>query len=228
MADPWTFGWTQLLTIIGFVITLVIALGGLRTFKRWRREKLEERKIEIAFDALSIAYETKFVFEHIRSVMASSPEWSEMPQLPDDDDNKRSRRGSFYAVFKRIEQNKDFFERVWKLQPRFMAIFGPHVEAIFVKLHSARRDIEVAAQMLFQQALEQERSSDKSTRELYEQMRADLWAPYGARTKDGDKVGKKLDEFRTEMEALCAPIVASFRMDDPKSFWSRHWFSEAT
>lgn len=32
MQDPWIFGWTQLLTIIGFAITIAIAIGGFRTF----------------------------------------------------------------------------------------------------------------------------------------------------------------------------------------------------
>lgn len=31
MNDPWAFGWTQLLTLIGFVITIGIAVDGFRT-----------------------------------------------------------------------------------------------------------------------------------------------------------------------------------------------------
>jgi hypothetical protein len=57
MADPWTFGWTQLLTIIGFIITISIAVGGFRTFNRWKREKIEEKRIDIAIEALALVYE---------------------------------------------------------------------------------------------------------------------------------------------------------------------------
>jgi hypothetical protein len=67
MNDPWAFGWTQLLTVIGMAITTTIALAGFRTFGRWRREKIEERRIELALEALSLAYESKAVFGHIRS-----------------------------------------------------------------------------------------------------------------------------------------------------------------
>jgi hypothetical protein len=123
--DPWQFGWTQLLTIVGFLITLGIAIGGFRTFGRWKREKLEERKIEIAFEGLSIAYETKFIFDAIRSPAAFPYEWRDMPRMDGETDNDWSRRGSFYAILKRIANNKDFFERIWKLQPRFMAVFKP-------------------------------------------------------------------------------------------------------
>jgi hypothetical protein len=57
--DPWAFGWTQLLTIIGFCITVTIALGSFRTFNRWRREKIEEKRLDVALEALSIAYEAQ-------------------------------------------------------------------------------------------------------------------------------------------------------------------------
>jgi hypothetical protein len=60
--DPWAFGWTQVFTLVGFGITITIAIGGFRSFERWRREKLEERRIETAFEALTIAHETKFIF----------------------------------------------------------------------------------------------------------------------------------------------------------------------
>ena len=67
MNNPWAFGWTQLLTIVGMLLTLGIATTGFRTFGRWKREKLEERRIETAIDALALVYESKFIFDHIRS-----------------------------------------------------------------------------------------------------------------------------------------------------------------
>ena len=57
--DPWAFGWTQLFTIAGLLMTGGFAIAGLRTFDKWRREILEEKRIDIAFEALSIAYESK-------------------------------------------------------------------------------------------------------------------------------------------------------------------------
>jgi hypothetical protein len=62
-ANPWAFGWTQVFTIVGFVITLAIAFGGFRTFDRWKRERLEEKKIEIAFEMLAIAMRLNTFFK---------------------------------------------------------------------------------------------------------------------------------------------------------------------
>jgi len=67
------------------------------------------------------------------------------PKLPA---NPRAGRASLFVVRRRIEQNKDFFDHVWELQPKFMAIFGRDTENIFLLVHKARRDIEVACEIL--------------------------------------------------------------------------------
>ena len=79
MATAWTFGWTQLLTIVGYIITIAIAVGGFRTFGRWKKEKIEEKRIETAIEALALVYESKFIFDHIRSEMSFAYEWKDMP-----------------------------------------------------------------------------------------------------------------------------------------------------
>ncbi len=205
--DPWAFGWTQLLTIVGFIITGAIAVGGFGTFERWRKQKLEEKKIEVALEALSTAYQSKFVFEHIRGPMAYSYEWADMPVRAGDTDDKRHSRGAYFAPLKRISQNKEFFEHLWKLQPLAMAVFGPRVEDIFLKIHQARRDIEVAAQMLMESVDDPCRGSDQTTIELYKQMRVDIYGHGSQFTKEGDRVGAKLDDFRSGMESLFRPII---------------------
>jgi hypothetical protein len=206
MTDPWAFGWTQTLTLAGLTLTALIAIFGFRTFGRWRREKLEERRIEVAFEALEIAYETKFVFQHIRGALVQGYEWDDMPERPGDTEDKRNRRGSYYATFKRIEQNKGFFEKVWKLQPKCMVVFGRDIEQTFIKLHKTRRSIEVGAQMLAQTVDYPAREADQTTRQLYEQMRRDIW-DHGDFEAEKDRVGKQLKEFENELEAIALPVV---------------------
>ncbi len=110
MTTPWTFGWTQLLTIIGFIITTTIAIGGFRTFGRWKKEKIEEKRIDTAIDALVIAYESKFVFDTIRSIMSFSYEWEDIPASYGSE-AERNTRGPFYATLSRIDAHKEFFEK---------------------------------------------------------------------------------------------------------------------
>ena len=53
--DPWAFGLNQVLTVIDFAITTFIAYAGFKTFDKWKREQLEERRIDIALEALALA-----------------------------------------------------------------------------------------------------------------------------------------------------------------------------
>jgi transposase-like protein len=147
-ADPWVFGWTPLLTLIGFAITLGLGVAGFNTFGKWKRQLIEERRLETAIEALSLAYESKYVFDIIRSPMSFEYEWDDMPKTQGETEKERRRKGSFYAVARRIRLNKDFFERAFKLQPRCMAMFGKEAEDIFMLMHQARRAIEVSSQML--------------------------------------------------------------------------------
>jgi hypothetical protein len=139
--------------------------------------------------------------------MAYSYEWADMPEQVGDTNDKRHSRGAYFAPLKRIQQNKEFFDQLWKVQPLAMAVFGPRVEDIFLKAHQARRDIEVAAQMLMESVDDPYRGSDQNTIELYKQMRVDIYGHGGQYTKEGDRVGAKLDDFRSGMGALFRPVI---------------------
>ena len=204
-SNPWAFGWTQLLTVIGFIITIFIAVGGFRTFGRWKREQLEEKRIETAIDALAIVYESKFVFDHIRSVMSFDYEWKDMPDSYGTTEEQRGARGPYYATLKRIERNKDFFERAWKMQVRCTALFGPQVEETFLLMQRARRKVEVSAQMLLRDPEPQHKTEDNIN--TWNSFRADVWPAYGDLAKGGDEVGRMLTEFKDKMETLCRPII---------------------
>lgn len=208
MDHPWAFGWTQVFTIFGFGITIAIAVGGFRSFDRWRREKLEERRIDTAFEALTIAHETKFIFGNIRSPLTEGYEWADMPAWENDTEDRRRQRGPYFAAIKRINSNAKFFEKIWAIQPRCMALFGASVEQTFIKLHQARRHIEVAAQMLAQRANDEDpyRDDTEDTKRLYQQLRSDIW-DQGGYQPELDRVGRLLKEFVAETIAYAEPVV---------------------
>jgi hypothetical protein len=210
--DPWTFGWSQLLTIVGFAITICIAFGGFRTFGRWKREKLEEKRMEIAIEALALAYQAKYVFQNIRGPFIPVTEWKDMPRLPEETDNDWNRRGSFYAIIQRINDNKEFFQNIWAIQPRFMAIFGPESEAIFMLIHEARRFIVVSVQTLALRRASGVRRRPEQGQSIVDRAEADIWDGSANAHEVPDRVGIQIDDFRTKIEALCRPIIdRSFR-----------------
>lgn len=192
--------------IVGFIITSIFAALGLRTFSGWKREKIEEARIEIALKGLALAYESTIVFDEIRAPLRNEYEWDDMASEPETVE-RRGLRGSHYAVLKRIDERKDFFERVWATQPSFMAVFGPETEEIFSKLHSARRWIEVSAGALMDEVRIELNPADKEGRALRMQMRRDTSCSRGEAGREGDRVGALVLEFRKGIEKLARPVV---------------------
>lgn len=194
-ADPWVFGSTQLLTVIGFILTGLIAIAGFRSFEKWKREKLEEKRIEIGFEALALGYEAKSILDGIRNPGSVDVEWADL----NGDEGQRQRAGPFFATLKRLEKNSEYFERVWRLQPRFMAAFGKDTAAIFQKIHQARSSVQVSAGMLMRAAFRNEPYRDDQFRIKLE---AAVW-----NTDENDEIGSLISDFENAIEAKCFPIV---------------------
>jgi len=202
-AHPWEFGWTQVLTIIGFAITIAIAIGGFRTFGRWKRELIEERRVNIALDVLSIAHESKFVFARIRDPNGFEGEWKTMPIRDGENEIDRSRRGGPYAILVRLNNHADYFERVSRLQPKAIAVFGAKTEKAFERLNKAETFVRDAAmQLTWQLPVHPEKPTNENF-ETRMRLRGDLWAGF----QKPDRVEVELSAFRSEIEAIFQSVI---------------------
>jgi hypothetical protein len=88
-----------------------------------------------------------------------------------------------------------------------MALFGQQVEQTFMKLHQARRYIEVAVQMLADKANDEHNQHSEDTRQLYKQLRRDV-SDHGTFEPEKDRVGHLLRDFVAEIIALADPVIA--------------------
>lgn len=214
MSSPWDFGWTQVLTLIGFLITVTIAIAGFRSFGRWKREKLEEKRIEIALEALSLAYESREVFEMIRNPGSFGHEWADMPRKEQMTESEWNQRGPFYAIMKRVQDQNSFFDRVAKLRPRFLAVFGTQNEECFKFIKEARAYVFVSAKTLCFSP------PGYFDAKAVHRMECDIWEGIAEGNNVEDRVGKKVDRFVTLIESLCRPIVD--RSYSPKTTLEKH------
>jgi hypothetical protein len=211
MSDPWAFRWTQVLTLLGFAITILIAIGGFRTFGRWRREKIEEKRIDAAVDALVLIREAKWVFENIRSPMSFDYEWKDMPKPAGEEDAMRRTKGSYFAILKRLEFHREFFDRAWKLPIRCGALFGQRAEDALLLLQKARREVEVSAGMLVRDPVPE--VATEANKKTWEKFRTDVWDGYGQVHGTRDTVAEKLQECNDAIERICRPVLErQFRM----------------
>jgi hypothetical protein len=204
MSMDLTVTWAHILSAIGLLITVIIAVAGFRTFGRFKKERIEEKRIDLAIEALAFAHKSKFIFDYIRAPLTLPAEWEDMPSGMGSH-SRREESGQYYAILKRISKTREFIDQAWDIQVRCTAIFGVDTEKTFLLLHEARRQIEVSAEMLMREPEPTIKSTDNV--DTWNRMRADLHSAYGRLTKDGDQVGKKLVDFVNGVEKLCRPVV---------------------
>ncbi|WP_097671997.1 hypothetical protein [Bradyrhizobium sp. C9] len=204
--DPWAFGWTHVLTIVGFCVTIGIAYFGFRTFDRWKREKIEEKRIDIAIQALELAYEVQEAFSIIRSSGTFGSEYADMPRREGENDASYSARGSFYAILKRVQNHDDLFERLAKFRPRYIALFGVEAADFFQAAREARAFVVVSAQELCYRPFIGPNAQDRRTR-----MECDVWEGmaevYQQEIKDANRVDVRVKTFVDAIEKACRPII---------------------
>lgn len=196
--------------MLGLILTAIVAIAGFRSFRRWKREKIEERRIEVALDALALAYEARFRFEAIRSPVFRDDEYEGIDKQTTGDVTfmvaYREGQKSPYAVLKRVQSNHDFFDRLYDIEPKFMAIFGEETHLIFELLYDAKVAVETGARALYEEARIEHDPADTDARERLRQFRRVVFASKGAIAAE-DKVGQKILAFQKEIEGLCRPIV---------------------
>ena len=201
MASPWDFGWQQLFGAAQLLTTIVIAGVTYRSFQKWKREKLEEKRLDIALEALAVAYDTETVFKRIRHIFASAAELATIPKPDGMSDSDFDVRKTFIATLHRVDNEREFFERVAKLRPRLIAVFGRATEPAFEQLWMARNRVIVAAQMLIS-------TPRHSTRDdLRTQLEGAVWDMGLDHEKGGFEVTKHYSFFIAEIERLCKPVI---------------------
>ena len=207
--DVWKDFAGPAVTLIGFAVTTTLAIVGLNTFGRWKKEKIEEKRIDVAIEALACAYEAKFVFEAIRFRLVRDYEYQDMNLNGDSVivlDERRKNQGGPYAVLKRLEHHEEFFERVRKLEPKFMAVFGGDTEEIFSLLFGAKSTVVSTAEALIDEYRVELDATDTEGRERRKRWRSIVFASPGKIEPDDD-VGTKVLEFKSLIEKRCRPIV---------------------
>jgi len=115
----------------------------------------------------------------------------------------RNRRGGSYATLVRLNAHADYFERVSRLQPKAIAVFGAAVEVAFQRLNEAQILVrDAAVQLTWHLPVRPEKRSEEDF-EMRMRLRGDLWAGF----QEPDRVEMELSAFRNEIEAIFRPII---------------------
>lgn len=198
--------------LFGVIVTGGLGLWGVRSFDRWKREKIEEKRIDLAIEALAIGFKAHVVFDDIRSRFAQKS-YGDVVRVEAEDVISTAyhhRQQDYNEVLRRVEAKQPFFDEVLTIEPKFIALFGRDKEAIFKRLFRARHLIINAIDVLSE--LNGADPDATEAREERVKLRKRIFASSGTLDPEDtlgpkDEVGKLLQEFRDEIEKLCGPIV---------------------
>lgn len=217
-------GWA---TLFGAGAVVYAAHKGSDTFKQWRRQKNEERRIELAEQILTLAYKLRRAIEGIRSPAM----WAEesiaihdelrkngviTDQTPEGD---KGILATAQATLSRSNANKPLWDALLDTMPTAKAVFGDDVENALNALWKQRGKLVASAQS-YARLIHQ--PDPRSEKEREAQLKrhgklegvlwtgGDIWAG-----EDGNAVDEVADAVNGAVEALEVMLLPIIRSNTP-------------
>ena len=124
MADPWQFGWSEIIALLNVLAVMGaagFAVWGVRT---WRQERVETRQAELAEEALALMYRAQEVFDYVRSPAGFVGEGSTRKRIEGETEDDAQERDARFVPIERFNNERAFFDRVISIRPSLKAVFG--------------------------------------------------------------------------------------------------------
>jgi hypothetical protein len=189
VSNPWEFGLTHALAILQICVTLALAAIGLRTFAKWRREKIEERKIPLAEDALRLVYKARSIFKDVRRPYLNDLEEEEFAGKPE---GKATRMAQI-----RFAKYTDDFTELELTNLKLQAYFGRR-ESFFRNIETAHQEVLEASSSLLM----------VPETELPEERKKVLEAIAVKRSRSPlDEIDNLVEKNIRDIEELTAPVL---------------------
>ena len=214
-------GWA---TMFGAGAVVYAAHKGSDTFKQWRRQKNEERRIELAEQVLTLAYKLRRAIEGIRSpgmwaeeVNALHEELRKIGLI--NDQTPESHKGilaTAQATLSRSNANKPLWDALFDTMPTAKAVFGDEVEKALNAIWSQRGKLVASAQS-YARLIHQ--PDPRSEKEQEAQLKrngklegvlwagGDIWA--GEEGKGVDEIADAVNGAIETLETMLLPIIRS-------------------
>ena len=146
---------------IGAAIAIAFAAYiGRNTFSDWKRQKQEERRLEIAERTLTLAYRLRYDFHSVRSPLMDQYELDEAESVLRQDSGDwwdqqsealKQRARTAQAIMNRLSRHRDDWQKIWELKPLALAFFGSaaeqHLDIFWQQYRSLLDDAESYADL---------------------------------------------------------------------------------
>lgn len=193
-------GWA---TLVGAGVVIYAARVGANTFTAWKRQKVEERRMDAAERILTLAYRLRYNFADVRrrgifgyeTAAAEQKLDGAMPEWRNREKSEQERLTTAQTILNRLTGHRADWEQAWELKPVALALFGPEVEADLHRFWEQYVAIEVSAATYAEDSGADRKFSISLRRELF--------------GGEGDKVAPAVDAAIASLEARLLPVLRS-------------------
>lgn len=197
--------------------TLVAAGTAIWGITAWRREHVGKRRIDLAEEVLTLAYQARDVVKAIRFLPEGSNEGSTREPMPDETATETRMLNYAFVEFERCTQSADLFAKLRSLRYRFMAQHGRASGKPFDQLDSIRSEFLRRFQDMAMEIdqLRRKRFSDEKSDDVYKAELGQLWDQWHERRwseeyQDGkDLVLQRFDNAVSDLEKECCKVIGS-------------------
>ena len=188
---------------ISLLIGIWVAIYGIDS---WRREHKGKREIELAEEVLALFYEARDTIRYIRSPFSPAGECADIEKAPNETDSQWQARKNASVVFKRYDDRKELFNKIYAARYRFMAQVGTEEAQPFDDLNIIVQEIKTAAFMLAQLWPRDNFPNEEQLQRHLEQVqqKEDIIWDSGA---ESDQIKLKIDDVITRIEKTCREII---------------------
>lgn len=193
---------------IGAAIAIAFAAYiGRNTFSDWKRQKQEERRIEVAERTLTLAYRLRYDFHSVRTPLIDQNELDEADSVLRQDsgdwwdqqsDELKRRARTAQAIMNRLRRHHDDWQKIWELKPLALAFFGTAAEQHLDQFWQQYRSLLLDAESYADLSGRGDESSKLARETLFQQC-------------EESRITQAIDSAVSALEAELLPIVYSGR-----------------
>jgi hypothetical protein len=194
--------WAQLIQNIFVIIASLIAIYGIRA---WRREFIGKRKIELAEEVLALFYEARDIIKYIRNPGGGSKEGSSREPEGEETPLIKEARDRAFVPIERYNKHRSTFSKLDSLKYRFVAYFGKDAAAPFDDLRGILNEIFLAARRLarYWSSIESGTQITEEQDKKRDMNEAIIWEDEAER----DPINPKIDDIIGQIDRMCKEFI---------------------
>ena len=189
---------TDIIQALAVVAVAIPASFGLTT---WRDQLIGKKKIELAEEALTLAYELQEVIQYARHPF-SSGEGEKREGRENEPEGHRRSNDAIYSRIVRLSEYGETFAKLQTVRIRFRAYFNEQAQDELAVFNTVRKEIIFSAWELINNSTD----LDEYPKDLRTEMRNTVWDKSVAERPD--KIRQKVDSAVAEIERVCRPVLA--------------------